>query len=120
MGVLTTAGKNLVLDSGIPATLYAALHSGAPGADGSAGELSGGSPAYARLAVSMAAASGGSRAMSAPVTFDVPAGTVSYASLWTAVTGGTCLATDDLTSEVFASQGQYKLNTFSLLITDPA
>ena len=74
MGVLTTAGKNLVLDSGIPATLYAALHSGAPGADGSAAELSGGSPAYARLAVSMAAASGGSRAMSAQY-LRLPAGT---------------------------------------------
>ncbi|MHC1792203.1 phage tail fiber protein [Solidesulfovibrio sp.] len=120
MGVLTTAGKNTVLDSGLPATLYAALHSGAPGADGSANELTGGTPAYARKAVTMAAASGGSRAATGAVTFDVPAGaTVSHGSLWTAETGGTCVFTDDLpAAETFAGQGTYTLATTTLSLTD--
>jgi len=119
MGTLTATGKNTVLDSGLPANLYAALHSGAPGADGSTNELTGGTPAYVRKAVTMAAAAAGAKATSAAVTFDVPAAaTVAYASLWTAATGGTCVATDDVTSETFAAQGQYKLNSFTVTISD--
>lgn len=120
MGAFTTYGKNAAL-GGFPGTLYAALHSGAPGADGAANELTGGSPAYARKAVTMATPSGGVRAIEAAVTFDVPAGvTVAHASLWTAATGGSCAATDDVPSEAFTAQGQYKLNTFPLSIADPA
>lgn len=119
MGVLTTTGKNTVLDSGLPDTLYAALHTGDPGTDGSANEITGGDPAYARLSVTMAAASAGARATSAAVTFDVPAGTtVAYASLWTALTGGSCISTDDVTSESFAAQGQYKLNSYTVTLSD--
>lgn len=119
MGILTTAGKNTVLGSGLPSTLYAALHSGAPGSDGSANELTGGTPAYARKSVTMAAASGGARAISAGVTFDVPAGsTVAYASLWTAVTGGSCVATDDVTSESFTGQGTYNLTAYTVTLSD--
>jgi hypothetical protein len=120
MGTLTTIGKNTVLDSGLPATLYAALHDDVPGADGSANELTGGTPAYVRQAVTMTAASGGARGIGASVLFDVPAGAVAYASLWTAATGGTCIATDDVTTETFAAQGQYRLNAFTLSISDPA
>jgi len=119
MGILTTAGKNTVLDSGLPSTLYAALHSGAPGSSGTANELTGGTPAYARKSVTMSAASGGARAIGAGVTFDVPAGsTVSYTSLWTASTGGTCVATDDVTSESFTGQGTYNLTAFTVTLSD--
>jgi len=119
MGALTTYTKNLAL-SALPSTLYAALHSAAPGADGSAGELSGGNPAYARQAVTYSAASGGARAMASNATFDVPAGTVAYSSLWTAATGGECVATDDVTAETYAAQGKYVLSAFPLSIGDPA
>ena len=119
MGILTTTGKNTVLGSGLPSTLYAALHSGAPGTDGTANEISGGSPAYARKSVTMAAATGGARAISAAVTFDVPsATTVAYASLWTASTGGSCVATDDVASEVFSGQGTYNLTAYTVSLTD--
>lgn len=119
MGILTPNGKNTVLGSGLPSTLYAALHSGAPGADGSANELTGGTPAYARKAVTMAAAAGGARAISAGVTLDVPAGsTVAYASLWTALTAGTCVATDDVTSETYTGQGTYNLTAFTVTLSD--
>lgn len=119
MGAFTTTGKNTLLDNGLPATIYAALHSGAPGATGADNELSGGSPAYARKAVSFGAAAAGARALSAAVLFDVPAGaTVSYMSLWTAATGGSCVFIDDVTSETFAAQGQYQLNSLTLSGTD--
>lgn len=118
MGVLTTEGKNSGL-SGLPSTVYVALHSGAPGADGSANELSGGSPAYARKAATLNAASAGARTLGASVSFDIPPSTVvTYASLWSAVTGGTCLATDDVTSESFTGQGTYVLTDFQVSITD--
>lgn len=120
MGVMTTAGKNAALD-GLGNTFYAALHSGAPGAAGADNELSGGDPAYARKAITFGAASDGQRAATTQPEFDVPPSTtVSHASLWTAATGGTCLATDDVTSEVFAGQGTYTLTSFTVAMTDPA
>ena len=66
---------------------HASLHS-AYSSTG-ANELSGGSPAYARKALTWAAASGRSKATSASVAFDVPAGsTVAWIGLWDAVTAG--------------------------------
>lgn len=120
MGVLTTSGKNAALE-GLGGTFYAALHSGSPGAAGADNELSGGSPAYARKGITLAAASGGARAASTQPEFDVPPSTtVSHASLWTAATGGTCLATDDVDNESFTNQGTYTLDSFVVTITDPA
>ena len=87
---------------------YMSLHSGDPGADGSANEISGGSPAYARKACTINAAASGSRALNADVTFDVPACTVAYVGYWTAV-AGTFIGSDPVTSEVFSAQGQYKV-----------
>lgn len=120
MGKLTTGGKNAALD-GLGSTFYAALHSADPGATGADNELSGGSPAYARKAISLGAASGGARAATTQPVFDVPAATtVSHASLWTAVTGGTCLATDDVDGESFTNQGTYTLTAFTVTLNDPA
>ena len=117
MGSLTPFGKNTVLDFGLPGTLYAALHSGDPGTDGAANELSGGDPAYARVAVTMAAAADGGRATTGQVALNTPAGsTVRYASLWTAVTGGNCVATDDVTQESYTGQGQYLLKSFPVAL----
>lgn len=59
----------------------ASLHSGFPGATGAA-ELFGGSPAYARKAVTFGAASGGQRNLGGAVTFDVPATTVRWVGFW--------------------------------------
>lgn len=90
---LTDGAKNRMLDStaGSPAwpPSHLSLHSGDPGTTG-ANELTGGSPAYARKAVSWDAAAGGSRAISAGVQFDVPASTtVRYIGMWSASTAGT-------------------------------
>lgn len=82
------------------------LHSGDPGSTG-ANEISGGSPAYARVTPpSIAAPTTG--LISFQVTFNVPAGTtIAGAGLWDAsnnfLDGGT------VTSQPIGSQGTYTL-----------
>jgi len=92
---LTVTAKNTMLNALSIDTC--SLHTAFPGLTG-ANEVSGGSPAYARKAVSFAAAAGGSRALSAAVTFDVPATTVRWFGFWSsgvwvgyAANGGTQL-----------------------------
>jgi hypothetical protein len=86
--MFATAAKNAMLDA--EPTTHLSLHT-AWSATG-ANEVSGGSPAYARQAATWDAASGAVAALSAPVTFDVPAATtVKWVGRWTADTGGTFL-----------------------------
>lgn len=77
-------------------------------------EISGGSPAYARKAVTWTAASGGPSGVtsrpSSDLTFDIPPGaTVNRWAGFNASSGGTNYGGGALTSEAFAAQGQYKL-----------
>ena len=92
--VLTDVCKNACLDSavaGAPGTaLWLGLHT-APGQAGA--EVAGGSPAYARKAITWQSAGAvvqGEKTITAGVTFDVPAGTtVRGVGLWSASTVGT-------------------------------
>lgn len=88
-----TPSKNDALSGGVGnAITFIGLHTLTdPGTatDALAGEASGGSPAYARQAVTWAAPSGGQRSNSGALTFDVPAGTYGFFTLWTAATGNT-------------------------------
>lgn len=122
MGILTTAGKNVALDGVGTAITHVALHSGDPGATGANNEISGGSPAYARRAITWNAAASGNLDSSAAPEFDVPGGTtVSHWSGWTASSGGTCLVTGALSaSEAFAAQGKYTLSDADIAASDPA
>lgn len=72
-------------------------------------ELTGGSPAYARLPTDWTAASDGDVLLDANLTFDVPAVTVGGWRGFSALTGGTAYGGKDLTNEVFAAQGEYTL-----------
>ncbi len=91
----STTALNQALDAlngGTPSTIirWASLHT-AYSATGT-NELTGGSPAYARkdLNTFWGAASGGSKATTTSVTFDVPAlTTVAFVGLWSTVTTGT-------------------------------
>lgn len=105
---LTIAAKNTMLNAlNIDS---ASLHTGFPGLTG-ANEVTGGTPAYARKAVTFGAAAGGSRALSSAVNFDVPASTVRWFGFWTAGTyvgyapnGGTqMLFQIDVTNNVIRS-----------------
>lgn len=103
---LTTFGKNKQAN----AIAYdkASIHTAAPGDDGSANELVGGTPAYARKTISFAAAVAGARDSEVAPAFDIPAGvTISHFALWE---GANCVATGALaTAESYASQGKYTL-----------
>lgn len=107
MAIQTATQKNTVATAYGTAATHAALYTTAPGA--SAGtEVTGGSPAYARKALTWGAASGG--VITVTVTFDVPTGTtVVGAGVHTAITAGTYLDGASVTSQAFASQGTYQL-----------
>jgi hypothetical protein len=75
---ISTLAKNEHLDGGIYDEI--SLHTDFPGTTG-ASEVTGGTPAYARLAAVINAASGGSRLLNAPLAFDVPACTIKWLGL---------------------------------------
>lgn len=70
-------------------------------------EIAGGT--YARLPITWTAAAAGTIRPSADLTFSVPAGTVGGWRGFSALTVGTNYGGQDLTNEVFAAPGQYKL-----------
>ena len=117
MGTFVAAAKNTMLDA--LTITHISLHDGAPSTTGE-NEVSGGSPAYARIAVTINAAAAGSRALNADATFDVPACTVMHVGYWSALTGGTFHGSDPVTNEIFAAQGEYKVlaSGTTLAITD--
>lgn len=88
--------KNLALDaldeSATSGVKYVGVHTltdPGTGTTANAGEATGGSPAYARLANTLGAASGGLKANTGTFAFDVPAGTYGFLTLWNALTGNT-------------------------------
>ncbi len=94
---------------------YLSLHTGDPGTTG-ASEATGGSPAYARLALTWGSASSG--VISATqVSFNAPAGTYSYVGYWSAATSGTFFGGAALaTAQTLSSQGVVQI-TPTLTIT---
>jgi len=106
---LNTAGKNLLLDSGITGFAYASLHSGDPSTNG-ANELSGGSPAYSREGITWGSAASGVKSNTNAQVFDIPAGsTVAYVGYWSASSGGTFYGSRAVTQETFTGQGTYTI-----------
>jgi hypothetical protein len=93
-----TATKNAMLD-GLTVT-HASLHTGFPGTTG-ANEVTGGS--YARMAITMSAASGGSRLLGAGVTFAIPACTVRWIGYWNSSTFLGCAPNGGATPKNFIS-----------------
>ena len=113
---MTEAFRNAMLTSGAALITHIGLFDGAS-------EITGGSPAYARKAVTWAAAGSGAIRPNADLTFDIPASaTVDGWRGFTASTAGTNYGGASLTAEAFAGQGQYKLLAAStgILASDPA
>jgi len=103
------AGKNLMLNALGAAGVYASLHI----VNGT--EVTGGSPAYARKAITYAAANAGSMAANGTLpVFNVPACTVAYVGIYSASTGGTKYCTIPVTNEVYAAQGTHTILTGTL------
>lgn len=111
MAGLSTAGKNIMLEGLRGVALYVSLHTADPGTTGTS-EATGGSPAYARKAITWASpVTGGDLTQTTPnPVFDVPAGTYTHFGLWSAASGGTFYGGGALSaSETFAAQGTYTL-----------
>lgn len=108
MAIATLQQKeNLALAYGTNAA-WASLHTADPGTTGTS-ELTGGSPAYARKALTWTGGTVDGIA-TASCTFDVPASTITFAGVFTASTGGTFLDKVSITSQTFSGQGQLTVN----------
>lgn len=108
MTIQTSTQKNTLASAYGTAAAWAAAYTTAPG--GSAGtEPSGGSPAYARKAVTWGSPTAGVISATA-IPFDIPSGsTIVGMGFHTAVTAGTYLDGAAVTSQAFASQGVYSI-----------
>lgn len=111
MAIAILAQRNAMATAYGTAAPYGDLFTADPGTTGTVtGEVTGGSPAYARKSMAWGAAA--ASAITGTATFDVPSGTtVTYFG----VTVSSTLATADLrdrvavTSQAFASQGTYQV-----------
>jgi len=108
--------KNSMLDHLGTEAVFASLHTSDPGDTGTAEHsTSGGSPVYARKAITWGTAGGGALAHGGAPVFDVPAGrTVLYVGMWSLVTGGVFYGAALVTQEDFGAQGTYTLTGFDL------
>jgi hypothetical protein len=106
-------GKNAMLNALGALAVFASLHTADPGENG-ANEVTGGSPAYARKAITWGSAGSGSMDMNATAVFDIPAATtVSYVGFWNSA-GTVFYGSANVTDEVFAAQGTYTLTDADL------
>jgi hypothetical protein len=85
---------------------WISVHTASPGATGTTGEASGGSPAYARKQTTWTAGASDGVVNGSQVTFDLPAGTYTHIGVWSAVTGGTFVDSATITSTTLGAQGQ--------------
>lgn len=100
--------KEILAASYAGQALYLSLHSGDPGTTGD-NEASGGSPAYARQAITWNAGTEDGVTSSDAIDVDLPAGTYTYVGIWDAVTAGTFLDSAEIASFTFSGQGIYRV-----------
>jgi hypothetical protein len=112
MTIAILAQRNAMATAYGVAAPYGALFTTDPGTTGSVvGEVTGGSPAYARKALTWGTAAT-SAVVSAATAFDVPSGaTIKFAGVTASATAGTSDLRDyvAVANQAFASQGTYTL-----------
>lgn len=102
----TNASKEAAVIAAKSGVTHASLHTTAAGTTG-ANEATGGSPAYARKAITFTDGASDGSTVGSQVTFDAPAGTYTEIGFWTASTAGTFLFSLPLSSSaVLSGQGQ--------------
>lgn len=132
MPYLTAATRDLMLDAVDETATGGITHGSLHTAFSTTGanEVTGGSPAYARKSVTLAASSGGVKSLSNAPVFDVPASaTVRWIGYWTAVTAGTFrgmvpngggalkpFSVDDATTDVLDSPAHGFTNTQMVVV----
>lgn len=107
MAIKTDSLRNTVATAYGTAAAYGAIYTTTPTTTAGT-EPSGGSPAYARKALTWgtATSSAGVSTTTATATFDVPSGaTIVGVGIHSALTAGTYLDGGTITSQAFASQG---------------
>lgn len=106
MALQTTAARNALANAYKAGMTHLSLHTTAHSGDTAGTEVSGGS--YARKAITWGSTTNG--VTSGSVTFDVPAGTTIVAwGGYNALTAGTFFDGSSVTSQAFATAGQYTL-----------
>lgn len=114
---LNTAGLNVAATAVAGVVGFLSLHTADPGAGGS-NEVAGGTPAYARKAVTWNTAAAGGVDNSNTSVFDVPAATtVTHVGFWSAATGGTFYGSQAVTNETFGAQGTYTVTDADINFT---
>ena len=110
MAGLVNASKNSMLDNFGTLAAFVSLHTADPSTTGTS-EVTGGTPAYARKAVTWAAAASSSKSSNVQVVFDVPAATtITHLGYWSASTGGTFYGCRPLdTNQTYATAGTYTI-----------
>lgn len=105
-----TAGKTAMANAYKTAIgIYGALTTTAPSAT-TGTEVTGGAPAYARIAPTWGTASAGAVTTTAALTFNVPSGTTVVGfEFFDASTVGNYLDGASITSQTFSSQGTYAI-----------
>ena len=118
MAGLVNNGKHLMLEGFAASAVWASLHTANPDSSGN-GEVTGGSPAYTREAISWAAAASGSVSSDMNIVFDVPgATTITHLGYWSASATGTFYNSRALdTSQTYATQGTYTVTSGNLTET---
>lgn len=114
----TEAALNPAVDAITDLVTHVSLHTADPSTTG-ANEVAGGSPAYARQAVTYAAADNGQAAIEAVEEFNVPGSTtVTHFGLWSASTSGTFYGGFALSaSETFANAGVYRMTAQTVTLS---
>jgi hypothetical protein len=110
MAGIVAAGANLMLTGLTTNAVFVSLHTADPGTGGTS-EVTGGSPAYARKAITWTAAAASTTSNSAQIVFDVPTSTtIRYLGYWSASTSGTFYGSRALdANQTYTSQGTYTL-----------
>ncbi len=114
---LSDNAKNAMLDHLASLAVWVSAHTASGGTTG-ANEVTGGSPAYARKAITWAAASGGALDSSSTPVLDIPGGTtITHIGLFSASTAGTWYGEADIVDEAFGAQGTYTIDDFDITLT---
>lgn len=114
MAGYANAARNVMQDALGVVAVFVSGHTADPGSTG-ANEISGGSPAYIRKAITWNPASGGTKTASNSPVLDIPAGTtITHLGFWSAVTLGVFYGSSDIVDETYAGQGTYTATTVTL------
>ncbi|CDZ89074.1 phage tail fiber protein [Rhodococcus ruber] len=108
MPKMTNAFREAVAVAATGQGSWISLHTADPTTVGN-NEVTGGSPAYARKQTTWTAGSSDGTVVGTEVEFDVPAGTFTHISCWTAVTGGTFQWSQSISGTTFPGQGKLRI-----------